>query len=91
MVNSCKINHFGMKPVRGGRPPSDRRVRVVMVMMAGVLVQFMVSVLIFVECISLNVRNVADVIIIYVRRARMVSCGLNCTITIIHPRWAMDE
>lgn len=64
VVNSCKISHLGMKPVRGGRPPKDSNARVAIIIMVGVLDQLVASVLIFVVCINLNVRNVADVIII---------------------------
>lgn len=64
MVSSCIISHFGMKPVSGGRPPRDSKVRAVMTVMVGIFVQFMANVLIFVACSSLNVRNVADVIMI---------------------------
>ena len=63
-TSSCKINHFGMNPVRGGRPPRDSNVRVMVVVMIGALVQLIVSVLIFVVATSLNVRKAADVIII---------------------------
>lgn len=91
MVSSCKISHFGMNPVRGGRPPRDSRARAAVVVMIGVLGQDIANVLIFVVDSSLNVRNVAEVITIYRRRVRMVSWGLNWAIIIIQPRWAIEE
>lgn len=36
-VNSWIIIHFGMKPVRGGRPPSDSSVANIMVVIRGIL------------------------------------------------------
>lgn len=91
MASSCKISHFGINPVRGGRPPRDSRARAAVVVMIGALGQVIASVLIFVVASSLNVRNVAEVIVMYRSRVRMVSWGLNWTIIIIQPRWAMDE
>ena len=63
VANSCKINHFGIKPVSGGRPPRDSRARAAVVVIMGALDQLIASVLIFVVFINLNVRKVADVII----------------------------
>lgn len=64
MASSCKINHFGMKPVSGGSPPRDSRARAAMAVIVGTLAQLIARVLIFVVAISLNVRNVADVMMI---------------------------
>lgn len=91
IASSCRISHLGIKPVNGGSPPKESRARAAVTVIMGVLDQTVASVLIFVVDMSLNVRKVADVIIMYVARARIVSCGLSCTITIIQPRWAMDE
>lgn len=63
VVNSCKINHFGIKPVSGGRPPRDSRVRAAVAVSKGDLGQDMASVLIFVVDIKLNVRKAVAVII----------------------------
>lgn len=52
-----------MKPVSGGRPPRDNRARAAMAVVVGALVQLIARVLIFVVAINLNVKNVADVII----------------------------
>lgn len=80
-----------MKPVRGGRPPSDRSIRAEVAVMIGALDQERASVLIFVVIIVLNVRKAADVMMIYVDRVRAVSCGEYCKITIIQPRCAIEE
>lgn len=50
-----------MKPVRGGRPPSERRMRGVRAVRAGAFAQDVARVLIFVDLLSLNTRNVEDV------------------------------
>lgn len=80
-----------MKPVKGGSPPSDSRARAAVAVRTGALAQLVANVLIFVALISLNVRKVAIVMTIYRHNVRIVSCGLSCTITVIHPRWAIDE
>lgn len=85
------IIHFGMKPVRGGKPPRESSIRGIMEVSAGVLVHDRVSELIFVELLSLNVRKVAAVIMKYVIRARNVREGENWRTKIIQPRWAIDE
>lgn len=51
----------------------------------------MARVLMLVDLLSLNTRNVEEVIIKYVRRAKSVRAGENCKIRIIQPRWAMEE
>lgn len=73
MASSCRISHFGMNPDSGGRPPRERRARAAVVAIMGVFDQLVDSVLIFVVCISLNVMNIADVMIMYIISARMVS------------------
>lgn len=90
-VSSCRINHFGINPDRGGSPPSDSSVRAAIAVMVGDLVQPIARVLIFVVFINLNVRKVADVIMMYIINTRVVSCGLYCVIAIIQPRCAIDE
>lgn len=90
-VSSCKINHFGINPVRGGRPPNDNNTRAAVVTIVGVLDQDRARVLIFVVEVNLNVRKAAVVMITYVPRVRAVSCGENCRIMIIQPRCAMEE
>lgn len=66
---------MGIKPVRGGRPPSDKRIKHVRAASAGVLVQVEASVMVLVELILFNVRKAADVITIYVASARRVILG----------------
>lgn len=56
------MSHFGIKPVRGGRPPSDRRMRGVRAVSVGVLAQERARVLMLVEVFSLKTRNVVVVI-----------------------------
>lgn len=91
LVSSCRISHFGIKPVKGGRPPRDNKIRGARHVIAGDLVQEMARVLMLVDLLSLNTRNVEEVIIKYVRRAKSVRVGENCKIRIIQPRWAMEE
>lgn len=80
-----------MKPVSGGRPPRDRRIRGVIAVKAGVLVHEMARELIAVALLSLKFRNVAEVIVRYVRRVKRVREGENCKTRIIQPRCAVDE
>lgn len=42
VVSSSRTSHFGMKPVRGGRPPSDSRVSIIMMVSVGESVQIVV-------------------------------------------------
>lgn len=91
LVSSWRISHFGINPVRGGSPPSERRIRGVRAVRAGAFVQEVASMLILVDLFSLKVRNAEVVIIRYVIRARSVREDENCRTRIIHPRCAMDE
>ena len=68
---------MGAKPVRGGRPPRERRASGARALRAGNLAQEVASELTLVESNVLNVRNAEDVMIIYVARARTVREGLN--------------
>lgn len=67
------MSHFGIKPVSGGRPPSERRIRGVRAVSAGVFAHEVASILMFVDLFSLNTRNVEDVMIRYVIRVKSVS------------------
>lgn len=49
LVSSCRMSHLGIKPVRGGRPPSERRMRGAMAVMAGILVHVVARVLMLLE------------------------------------------
>lgn len=91
LASSCKINHFGINPVRGGRPPSESKTRAVVVAKIGLFDHAVVRVLIFVADESFSARNAADVIKMYVPRARSVSCGAYWRTMIIHPIWAIEE
>ena len=60
------MSHLGIKPVRGGRPPKERKIRGARDMRAGAFVQEAARVLIVVALLSLKTRNVEKVIIKYV-------------------------
>lgn len=77
---------MGINPVSGGRPPSERRIRGVRDVRAGVLVHEMASVAMFVALFSLKTRNVEVVIRRYVIRVRSVMVGENWRMSIIQPR-----
>lgn len=91
LVNSCKISHFGMNPVKGGRPPRDSSTRGAREVSTGAFAHEVARELILVALFSLNTRNVEDVMIIYVIRVSRVREGENCMTRIIQPRWAMEE
>lgn len=80
-----------MKPVRGGRPPNDRRTRGVRVVRMGVLAQEVASAFTVVALFSLKIRNIEIVIARYVMSVRRVRAGENCKTRIIQPRCAIDE
>ena len=91
LVSSCRISHFGMKPVSGGSPPRERRIRGVREVSIGAFVQEVASALMLVALFSLNTRNVENVITKYVKRVRSVREGENWRTKIIQPRWAIEE
>ena len=68
---------MGAKPVRGGRPPRERRISGARALRAGNLAQEVARVLTLAAPNVLNVRNAEDVMTIYVVRARIVREGLN--------------
>lgn len=90
-VSSCRIIHFGINPVSGGRPPNDNRTRAVVDVSAGLFDQVVASVLILVVIDIFRVINAAEVMMIYVTSARRVSCGAYWITIIIHPMWAIEE
>lgn len=63
MASSCKISHLGIKPVSGGRPPSERSSRGVRAVRAGVFAHDVARVLILVVLFNLKIRNVENVMI----------------------------
>lgn len=91
LVSSCKINHFGINPVSGGSPPRERSTRGVKDVRAGVFAQEVARVLMLVELLSLNTRNVESVMMRYVRSVRRVKEGENWRTRTIQPRCAMEE
>ena len=64
LVISCKISHLGMNPVRGGSPPRESRVNIVIMINNCDLVDEIAIELIFVVLFRLNKRNMEEVIII---------------------------
>ena len=64
---------MGIKPVSGGSPPNDSKIRGARDVRAGAFVQEVASVLMFVALFSLNTRKAENVIMKYVKRARSVS------------------
>lgn len=91
LVNSCRMSHFGMKPVKGGSPPRDSSSRGTRAVRTGTFDHEVAKELMVVALFSLKVRNVAEVIVIYKSRDKRVKEGANCITRIIHPRWAMEE
>lgn len=55
---------MGKNPVRGGRPPKDRRIRQVKAAIVGALVQAEARVIVFVQLMLFKVRKAALVITI---------------------------
>lgn len=90
-VSSCKINHLGINPVSGGRPPSESKMRGVKQAIIGALVHEVAKALMFVALFNLNKRNVENVITIYVKRAISVKGVENGRIILIQPRCAIEE
>lgn len=86
LVSSWRISHFGMKPVSGGSPPSERRIRGVTAEITGVFAHEEASMLMLVALFNLKVRKIENVMIMYVIRAISVRGGENWIIRIIQPR-----
>ena len=61
LVSSCKIIHFGMNPVSGGRPPRDSMATIVSAVRMGVFVQVVASVFSFVAVTIFRAMKVEDV------------------------------
>lgn len=75
----------------GGRPPRESRINGVREVRAGAFVHEIASILIVVALFNLKAMKVENVMTKYVRRARRVREGTNCTTSIIQPRWAIEE
>lgn len=86
LVSSCKMNHLGMKPVRGGRPPRDKKIRGARAIRAGAFVQEAARVLMVVVLLSLKTRNVEKVMAMYVSSVSSVREGAICSTRIIQPK-----
>lgn len=63
LVNSWRISHFGKNPVRGGRPPRDKRIRGTEAVRAGILAQEVDKELICVVRINMKEEKSEKVII----------------------------
>lgn len=63
-VSSCRISHLGIKPERGGRPPRERRTRVVSAARVGAFVHEVARVLIVRELLVFSARNAEEVMMI---------------------------
>lgn len=86
-----RIIHFGKKPVSGGKPPREKRIRGVKAVSTGFLVADIASVVRSVEWVWLNTRNAAAAITIYVNRVNKAKDLENCMARATHPRWAIEE
>lgn len=75
LVSSCKINHFGINPESGGRPPRESRVIRAIIDKRGDLIVEVAMELILVELNNLNRRKAVRVIIIYRARLSWVRLG----------------
>lgn len=62
LANSWRMSHFGAKPVKGGRPPSESRISGAKPVRAGALAHAVARELTLVELDVLNVRNAEEVI-----------------------------
>lgn len=65
LVSSWIMSHFGKKPVRGGRPASDRSVSMRVVFSMGVLVHEVINVDSFRVLVVFRVRKIEVVIRMY--------------------------
>lgn len=63
LVNSCRMSHFGINPVRGGRPPSDKRTRGIRVVRMGVLAHDVAKELIVVVLLDRKMRKEEEVMV----------------------------
>ena len=89
--SSSRVSHFGMKPDRGGSPPSDSRVAMIKGASIGDVVHVVVKswVVLVEEKISDSIMGVEIVMyIMRLRRARLLDF---VTIVAIHPKWAIEE
>ena len=88
--SSSRVSHFGMKPDRGGSPPSDSRVIIVRGARIGDGADVVRSWVVLVE------EKIRDSIIgveirMYIVRLRRASLLDLVMMVAIHPRWAMEE
>lgn len=64
LVSSCRINHFGINPVSGGRPASDIRVSIIRVFMVGSFVHEVIIIEILFVSRSLIIKNIVEVMMV---------------------------
>lgn len=77
---------MGRKPVRGGKPPSERRIMGNRAVRRGALVEVLTKVLRVVAVAKFIVKKAAEVIAMYTKRARRARDGESWTTIIIQPR-----
>lgn len=61
-VNSWRISHFGINPVRGGNPPRDNRTRGVEIVRIGILAHVVARELMCVVRVNIKEENSEKVI-----------------------------
>lgn len=91
LLSSCRIIHFGINPVSGGRPPRESITRAAADAITGLFDQVVASVLTLVASNIFRVRNAAEVMATYVPRASKVRWGAYWITIIIQPIWAIEE
>lgn len=62
LVSSCKISHFDINPVNGGRPAKERRIAGTRLVIIGAWAQDVASLLMVVALLVLKAVNVEKVI-----------------------------
>lgn len=77
LITSCKINHLGRKPERGGSPASDNRAVGSIMAKAGAFFAAMERLLSVVTLLTIREEKVAVVTIMYTDSASAVREGLN--------------
>lgn len=85
-MSSCRINHFGINPVNGGRPPSDIKRSIIRAVVGGDRVEDVVKSLIVFDDVRISIMKVVVVIKRYSARLSKAMFGFNAMIVVIHPR-----
>jgi len=89
---SLIVIHFGINPESGGRPLRDRRrigIEILNIDECDIILFSLLEFVIFLICI---IRNIGQMIIVYIVKYVIVARGLVKAISlIIHPMWVIDE